>query len=228
MYKHGKPIYKLSRRPLLIISAILLLALGIAYYQFVVKNDGNTINNVDKPLISTVKAANQNTDVEEKFFRLMLPGKWKLSQKDWDTNYHAWQWQLQDNHSAGRWFRVYQDTIPTDYAYNYILPVTANGDMLVLGQMSGNCADFTTTAQTKTNTNGTIAAKSKWQQVDFFCDYGNQSHQVIGTSSPEAINSISLTGKNMGMHKFFFLMQDDNYVPDLGIAVTILSTFQAK
>lgn len=229
MYKHGKPIYKINKKPLVITIAVLLLVLSGVYFKFIAGGSRTQLRNNNKPLVSTVSAQSQNTEVSEKDFNLSLPGKWKLAQKDWDARYHAWQWQLQDAKlAAGRWFRVYEDTIPTDYAYNYMLPVTADGASLSIGQISGACSDFTTTAQTHANSSGTIAAVSKWQQISFYCDYGRQTLQAVGTSSAEAINTVTVEGLSGHKHKFFFLYQDNNINPDLGVLANILLTFNAK
>jgi hypothetical protein len=227
MYKHGKPIYKFNYRQLGLILVVLVLLLAGFYLKFIAHVGSTQIRNNDKPLISTVKAASQNTDINEADFSLSLPGKWVLAQKDWDARYRAWQWQLKDAKlAAGRWIRIYEDTIPADYAYNYLLPLTANGDSLIVGQISGNCADFTTTAQT--HNNGTIAAVSKWQQVGFYCDYGNQVFQIVGTGSKEGINTVTLQGASGKKHKYFFLFQDNNVSPDLGVLGNVLATFRAK
>jgi len=229
MYKHGKPIYRFKSRPLAVIFALIILVLGFLYFKFVAHGQRTEITSNNKPLISTVTAGSANTTISEKDFSLTLPGKWKLAQKDWDARYRAWQWQLQDPKvAAGRWFRIYEDTIPTDYAYNYLMPVSSNGISLNIGQVSGACTDFTTTAQTHTNSSGTIAAVSKWQQVSFYCDYGRQTLQTVGTSSTEGINTVTLEGQSRTKHKYFFLYQDNNINPDLGLPATILSTFMAK
>jgi hypothetical protein len=225
MYKHGKPIEKFASQPIVIIVLVIFLLLGAGYIIFIRPNK-NTISNNNTPLVSTVSAANQNTLINEADFTATLPGNWTLAQKDWDARYNAWQWQSQVKNAAGRWFRVYQDTIPTDYSFNYLMPVTASGESLIVGTLSTNCADFTTTAQTK-NANGTIAALAKWQQTSFYCDYGNQTFQVVGTSSPEGINTVTLAGPK-GKHKYFFLYQDSNFNPDYGIMSNILSTFKEK
>lgn len=227
MYKHGRPLYKFNYRQFLALAVAVIGLIVIAYYFLIVRGQSTEISNNNKPLLSTVKAADQNTEVNEADFTMTLPGKWKLTQKDWDARYHAWQWQLQDAKlAAGRWVRVYEDTIPGDYAYNYLLPLASTGPSLNVGQISGNCADFTTTAQV--HNNGTIAAVSKWQQVSFYCDYGNQVFQVVGTGSKEAINSISLTGPSAHPHKYFFLYQDNNVTPDLGVLGIVLASFRAK
>jgi hypothetical protein len=224
MYQHGKPIYRFSRRSLVIIIAIILLLIGGSYYYIIVKvGSRSSLKNNNNPLISTIKASNLNTEVDEPTFSVTLPGKWRLEAKDWDARYHAWQWQLDDKKSAGRLFRVYQDTIPTDYAYNYLLPVTAVADSVETGQISGNCTDFTATPQTP---HAIGSVMSKWQGVSFLCEYGNQIHQVVGTGSLEGINTVTLKGSKE--HKFFFLYQDSNITADYGLMSNILSTFHAK
>jgi hypothetical protein len=229
MYKHGKPIYKFDFRPLAVIIAVLLLVLVAIYFKFIAPASKTDITTNNKPLISTVKVGPQNTEITEKDFTMSLPGKWVLAQQNWDARYRAWQWQLKDAKiAAGRWVRVYEDTIPGDYAYNYLLPVSANGFSLTIGSISGACSDFTTTAQTHENSSGTIAAVSKWQGVSFYCDYGRQTLQTVGTSSTEAINTVTLQNASGVKHKFFFLYQDNNINPDLGLLSTILATFQVK
>ncbi|HVO86159.1 MAG TPA: hypothetical protein VMT23_00300 [Candidatus Binatia bacterium] len=229
MYEHGKPIHKSNYRLLAIIIGVVLVVLFGGFYLFVIRGNHDAVTRGDKtPLVSTVKTNATNTNVQETDFELSLPGKWKLAAQNWDNRYQAWQWQFQDKRYAGRWFEVYQDTIPADYAYNYMLPVSANGDSVTIGSVSGNCANFTTTNQTKINGSGTVAAPSKWQGISFYCDYGRQSLQVVGTSGPDGINTLTLKGDKSGTHKYFFLYEDNDIDPDLGIIGEILTTFHAK
>lgn len=232
-YKHGKPVYNLSRRPLFIITAAVVLILGTLLYLFVVRGGKTTLKNDNKPLISSVKASATSTNIDEPVFSFSMPGPWKLSQQDWDANYHAWQWSFQDKRYAGRWFRVYLDTIPTSQAVNYLLPVTSTGSGLQMGSLSDNCVNFTpgaspTTERPTYTPQSKASLPSKWQQVNFICDNANVSHQVIGTGTLESINSVTLTGPTKSTHKFFFLYQDNNITPDLNVFSTILETFQVK
>jgi hypothetical protein len=227
MYKHGKPIYRFGRRPLsIIIGTILIILLGLFFGVILPSAHRNSLQNNNSPLVSQVKVSTDNTVVDEPNFSFSLPGKWTLASKDWDARYHAWMWQQSIKDAAGRWFRVYQDTIPADQAYNYLLPVTGEGSGLTPGQMSGKCSDFTTTQAVRLE-NGTFAAPSKWQQVSFLCDYANQASQTVGTSSTEGINIVSLTGTK-GTHKYFFIYSDNNFSPDYGLMSAILSTFKSK
>ncbi|HET9850076.1 MAG TPA: hypothetical protein VFP35_00385 [Candidatus Saccharimonadales bacterium] len=229
MYKHGKPIYSPARRPFFIgVMLVLIAALAGLYFGIIRTGDKNQISGSNKPLVSVIKSGPSSTTVDEPDFAFTLPGKWKLSAQNWDARYVSWQWQFTDKRYAGRFFEVYLDTIPTDYAYNYLLPVSADGNGVKVGQLSGNCANFTTTAQTKVNSAGTVAAVSKWQGVTFPCDYGRQSLQVVGTSSLDGINSLTLTGEAKGTHKYFFIYRDNDINPDLGVISDILGSFRAK
>jgi len=230
MYKHGKPIYKFSYRPLLAILTGSFVLVGLAYYFIVVKSSTKTtLSNNNKPLVSTVKNADGNTTVDEADFSFNLPGKWKLSAQNWDARYKSWQWQFQDKRYAGRLFMVYEDRIPTNAAYNYMLPVSASGNGLQVGQISTNCTNFTTDQTiVSTNVSGTTAALSKWQGISFLCDYDRQQLQYVGTSSQEGINVVTLTGPTRGTHKYFFLYEDNDISPDLGVAGNILPSFHSK
>ncbi len=232
-YKHGKPVYNLSRRPLLVIAVIMILIIGGLYFVFVARTDKTILKNNNKPLVSRVKASPTNTDVSQAVFSFSLPGKWKLTAQNWDNRYTSWQWSSLDARSAARKFEVYLDTIPTDRAVNYLMPVTANYSGLELGTISDNCVNFTPGASpTSDRPTFTPLSKaslpSKWQQVNFLCDNANVSHQVVGIGTLSGLNSVSLTGPVKGTHKFFLLYNDSNFTPDFSIFSTILATFQVK
>ena len=232
-YKHGKPVYHLSRKPLFIITAIVFIIVGTLLYLFVLRDSKNSLTNNNRPLVSHVKASPTSTDISEAIFSVSLPGQWKQTQKNWDNRYVSWQWTSQDKKASARWFEVYQDTIPTDMPVNYLLPVTSLGNNLELGTISDNCVNFTPGASpTSDRPTYTPLAKasllSKWQQVNFLCDNANVSHQVVGVGSKEGINSVTLSGPLKGSHKFFLVYSDSNFIPDFSIFSTILATFQVK
>lgn len=232
-YKHGKPIYAVSKKPLLTFSLLAIFLVAGAWYWFVLRQSRSTVKNDTTPIVKTIKATAADTNVDEPDFSFSLPGSWKLSAKDWDARYTSWQWKFQDKRYAGRWFEVFIDTIPADMAYNYLLPVEALGSQLQLGTISGNCVDFTSGASPTSNRptytpQFKAVLPSKWQQVNFLCDNANVSHQVVGTGSKEALNSVSLTGPLSGTHKYFFLYSDNNFTPDFTIISTILASFKVK
>jgi hypothetical protein len=54
------------------------------------------------------------------------------------------------------------------------------------------------------------------------------TRNVVGTSSPSAVNSVTLTNVGFTEHKFFFVFEDDNYNPDYGIMYNMLDSFKVK
>ncbi len=234
MYKHGKPTYKLTRKPLVTIVAVLLIALAGGYF-FIVKAAGqDKISQNSQARVTTINdKSSSDTQVDEDVFSAVLPGPWKLSAKDWDARYHAYQWDSQDKKFAGRWFRVYVDTIPKDQAVNYLLPIKVQDGSMVIGSISDNCVNFTQNAVPEEKRPVNIPANqsslpSRWELVDFLCDNAYVSHQVVGAASSDGLNTVILKGPNKGTHKYFFMYQDNNISPDYGIMDKILATFTVK
>jgi len=234
MYKHGKPVYRLTRRPVFVITLFLLAAIAAGYYLIIMPNTKNTLSNSDKARTTTISdTKSTDTKVDEDLFTATLPGPWKLSAKDWDARYHSYQWISEDKKSAGRWFRVYVDTIPKDQSVNHLLPVKTEDGSMSLGDISDNCVNFTQDAvpEEKRPVNiplNQAALPSRWELVDFLCDNANVSHQVVGAASTAGLNTVTLTGPTKGSHKYFFMYQDNNISPDYGIFETILNNFKVK
>jgi hypothetical protein len=107
---------------------------------------------------------------------------------------------------------------------NLMVPVSASGNRVVPGAVSGNCVNFTST----TNINPNGGSLSKWSDVNFYCDTHNYERDVVGTSSADAINSITLNGPINGTHSFFFTYTDDTSQPDYSIFTNALASFVLK
>jgi hypothetical protein len=234
MYRVGKPVRKNNRKAWLGIVLIVALLLAATYFIFI-KNTSKKaeVSNNNSPLITNVTGDGRTSvTVNEPLFTLDLPGKWKETSRDSTPTYHSIQWNYTDK-SANRWFRVYTDTIPADYAVNYLLPVTAEDNRLGVGQISDNCVTFTQGANSNMGRDvSTPASKealpAKWQKVNFLCDNSHVTHQVVGTGSTQGGNAITVKGPNKGKHQYFFLYEDDNYHPDYSIFSDILNSFEAK
>jgi hypothetical protein len=234
MYKHGKPIHKLTKRPLLTTMAVLILVLAGGLYYIVMAAGKDSVSGSNQARVTVIKdkAAN-NTSVSEDLFSMMLPGPWKLSAQDWDARYHAYQWDSQDTKLAGRWFRVYVDTIPKDQAVNYLLPVKLEGNNMAFGRLSDNCVNFTQGAVPQEKRPVFIPLNqanlpSRWELVDFLCDNANVNQQVVAAAAGDALNTVTLHGPNKGTHKYFFMYRDNNISPDYGTMEKILATFTVK
>lgn len=135
-------------------------------------------------------------------------------------------WRGTGTQEAARSIEVYVDTLPASMAINKLLPVHGNGDQLVVGDnISDNCTSFTDNSQVDKKTGTALA---KWSGVNFYCDAANYERNVIGTGSPEAINSVAVKGKLTGSHRFFFVYTDNSAEPDDTLPTTILSSFRVR
>jgi hypothetical protein len=72
------------------------------------------------------------------------------------------------------------------------------------------------------------ATHAKWSGINFLCDLGNYLRDVVGTSSPEGINSVTLTGNTTGKHTLFFMYTDNTPSPDYSTFINALKSFQLK
>jgi hypothetical protein len=234
MYKHGKPTYRLTHRPMFVILVAILVIMAVGYFFIIRPNSKNRFNNDPNARTTTIKDTSpSDTPIDGDVFTAVLPGGWQLTGKDFDARYHSYQWNSSDKKNNGRLFRVYVDTIPTTQAVNYLLPVKVQDNTMSFGTVSDNCVNFTQGAvpeeQRPVNIPvDKIALPSRWDLVDFLCDNGNVSHQVVGAASSEGLNTVTLSGPTKGKHKFFFMYQDNSINPDFGQFDRILSTFKVK
>jgi hypothetical protein len=237
MYQIGLPAKTKRPKKLYIIEtlAIFILVAGVVsvIYWFAVGKSGSAavLVNDTKPRITQVKASDTTTDIDEATFTLGLPGRWKEMDRDIDTHYHSITWSNISRGGVGRWLRVYIDTIPADYASNYVVPVTAAGNSMAVSQQSDNCVTFTPGANkdtTRDRATGPATLPSSWQGVKFICDNSHVSHQLVVTSSKDGVNTVAITGPAKGTHKYFFVYNDDAYNPDYNIFADSLSSFKAK
>jgi len=165
----------------------------------------------------------QLTQLQEPLFSVSLPVDWvKRANKDIPAPTYSWVGTAKDD--VARWLNIYIDTIPSALAVNRMLPVAANGASLsLLANVSDNCTTFTGANDSKQ-----ISLPAKWQGITFLCDTGNYIRDVVGTSSAEGINTVTLTGATHGRHRLFFTYTDNSPSPDYSIFTDALSSFRLK
>ncbi len=233
MYRYGKAIKRHNFNVLLAIALLVLAVVAGIYFLFIKNSPKTTISN-NKSTTTNISSNNQaSVTINEPLFTLTLPGQWKETARDSDPHYQSIQWNFVSKKAAGRWVRIYTDTIPANFALNYLQPVTAVNDGLSPGQPSDNCVTFTQGATPGTNRdvsvpNSQAALPARWQGVSFMCDNSHVSHQVAGTGSTEGKNTLTVSGSARGPHKYFFVYEDDAYHPDYSVFMNVLESFKAK
>lgn len=228
-YDH-RPVRHRLRKVLFILGLSLLILGGIAalVWRDLPKKE-TSVSGSSHTILQAGQDAVNRLLVNEPLFSMELPSDWKEIGRTNRATDHTITWESTKKQQDGRSLRVYIDTIPATLAVNRLLPVMAQGNALSLGEISENCATFTP--------GGTLnvydAAKlketpAKWNKVDFICNLPGVNNNEVGTGSPEGINTVSLAGSNLAMHKYFFVFTDHNNQANYEIFFNALRSFKAK
>jgi len=74
-----------------------------------------------------------------------------------------------------------------------------------------------------------VGASAKWQGIDFLCDQNNLERDVVGTSSLDGINTVSLNSPSGGgAHKFFFTYTNQSINGDYSVFTDAVTSFKMK
>ena len=159
-----------------------------------------------------------NIKIDTELYTMQLPPGWKQISHNKDTRYLSTQWQ-----NGNRILELFTDKIPVDTAFNRILPVNIENDIIELGLMSDNCSKFTA----KTDESD-LKVMSKWDNASFLCDLSNWSDNIIGVSDKETGTTLQLTGDTKGLHSYMFIYTDRGIPEDVTPITTALRTLEPK
>lgn len=229
MYAHGRR-HSSHRKKIIIFLGIFLIMAGYGVYSFYVADTKEVISNND---LSTTRV---NDDREalatfnQKYFSISLPRDWQLYKTDEEALRSVYYFKSTKKNNDGRNLIVYVDSDTSSYAVNKVLPVSANNNLLSVGQISDTCSNFVGTgnnvnAQADQKLPDTVA---KWQNISFLCDLSHANRNAVGTSSIDGINRVIVQGSSGEKHSYFFLYTDHNNVADYTLLVSALKSFQAK
>ncbi len=171
----------------------------------------------------------QTQTVSESFFTFQLPSDWKETGRKKTATENSITWQATKKNEENRYLTLYIDTIPANKPINRLMPVKAEGNGLMVGDVSEKCETFTVGGtQNAQDAQKLKPAPAKLRDVNFICNLPGIVDNEIGSGSPEGINVVSVTGETSGTHKYFFLYTDRNIQPNYGIFVNVLESFKAK
>lgn len=176
-----------------------------------------------QPRVSEVEDPNGDyKEFAEEYFTIGLPKDWKLeSSQQVPTIQYVFRStkRFADNRSL----TIYIDTIRSDFQVSHLLPVEANNDRLILGNMSDRCSNFV-----GDDASGRQNLQAKWNGVNFICGLSYQNDYIVGTSSAASgINRVETVGPKTGKHILFFVYDDQNINPDTSIFQESLRSFRA-
>jgi hypothetical protein len=227
-YKLGKRHHK---RHFGILFSIVLCLLGASAYLLVYFHPKSTatIQNAAAIVKHYDGTTGQKAHFDEGTFMVDLPRTWKLVTRN-ANNFNSWTFQGTNGDDRNRIIMIYEDSLPSKFAVNRVLIVQSQGNRVVHdNDVSDNCINYTSAAaQASPEAVSTKIVTDKWQNVNFLCDIGNYLRNVTGTSSEQGINTVTLTGKTSGVHKFFFTFTDATISPDYTSFYSMLDSFSLK
>jgi hypothetical protein len=163
---------------------------------------------------------------DEPHFSLDLPAEWKLIAKPIGEN-QSYSWQSAVIETDGQTLEIYEDTIPTTFPVNRLLPVAAGpGRLEIKSNASSDCTAFVPPASPAPDR---LGVEAKWQGVSFLCDQRHQQRMVIGTGSLDGINTINLKSPTTGtVRKYFFSYNDFTGKGDYNVFYEALKSLRLK
>ncbi len=218
LYQANRPAKSKKRRRITrLIVFLIVVALVFAGYVFI-KNllKPETVIKQSKSTQRKITYDDTKTKhYEEPDFTIDIPAVWTPVARPAGP-YQSYSWQISDHGTNGQVIDIYEDTIPPNYGFNRALIVTGQGDHLnVEGTASDNCEKYT---KNSVAASGQVSAVAKWQGVDFLCDLGNTTRDVIGTSSTDGLNTVILKNPSTGVaHKFLFSYTNHGTNPDYNV-----------
>jgi len=223
MYRLGEADHSHRRFYTWLIGLLVLLAAGAAALFYFLKPD-TSIGPPPRTVTTHVSYDTAElTTFSEPLFTIDLPDGWKPTTHSTDIPRPGYTWQGTVKDDAARWMSVYIDQNVSKLAVNRELAVQANGKAVnVLSDVSDNCITFTGASSQSFG-----STPAKWQGIDFLCDSGNSERDVVGVSSPDGLNTITLAGSN-GTHHFFFTYTDNSPSPDYSIFINAIRSFRLK
>lgn len=229
MYQHGKKTKRKSN-PRVFLHAVFVLGIALVVVAFILRKDIATENSekTTVPILTEVKEDKGDViTIDEPQFKFELPSDWVKANRVQSNGANYYEWKSTKKGADDRMLRLHVDTMPASYKVVRMQPITPNGDKLRLGNLSGNCIDFSKDAGSGQRAQGNAPSEAKWEGVTFMCDPIN-NNQTIGTGTIESGIATKLVGNSGVPRTFFFYFEDHNIRPDDKILTSILQSFVSK
>jgi hypothetical protein len=201
--------------------ALLVLATVIGAKHFLTSN---TQTSGSPAVVTTVSyEAPKTQQVAGSTFTMNIPAGWKQVSNNNAVPSPTYTWRGTSGEDRSRWISLYVGMKLPGVAVNRALHIQSNGAGInVISGTSDNCTSFT-----GQNNSSSGIQQAKWENITFLCDTGNYERDVVGTVSPDGLNTINVTGAH-GLHSYFFTYTDNTAQPDYTIFSGALASFHAK
>lgn len=231
MYRIGRKDKKHTKRKvwLVIVAFLILCACAIGYIAYSVLGEEDEVISTTKS-ITREYAPPQGEDIKEftqDTFKVTLPADWVFKGTHNIVN-HIYSFQATKKNGDNRTLEIYVDNVPTDRAFNRILPVVIEENRIkATGSVSDNCTEFTGLNNIDPNKTTEAIIASKWQGVEFKCDVANKVLNVVGVGTTTTGTNIAISNPSGVKRTFYFLYIDHNINPDYKILEDALESLVA-
>lgn len=232
MYRIGRKDRKHTKRKIWVVILMFLLLCCIvgAYFAYTILSEDTEVITTTES-ITREYAPPQGEDVKEfsqDAFSVTLPADWVFKGTN-STVHTIFSYQATKKNADNRTLEIYVDNVPTDKAFNRMLPVIIEENRIkATGSVSDNCVEFTGQNNVNPQTTTQPVIDSKWQGVAFRCDVANRSRNLVGVGMVDAGTNIVLNRPSGAKRTFYFLYIDHNINPDYKILEDALESFVTK
>ncbi len=212
------------------VTFVLLGIVGALVLLDIRKNQSDTVAGPGKIVGQVLSDSVQRLTIDQPTYTMELPGSWKELKRVNNDVENSVSWISTTKGDDNRWITLYVDRTPPNIAVNKLLPVRVEGNRLIYGNISDNCAGFT-----KDGTfNAGQAVKlpptmAKWQGIDFLCNLPRVVDNETGTGTQgDGLNTTFVTGPKSGKHRYFFVYTDRNIQAKNNVFLDAVDSFRAK
>lgn len=224
MYQHGKKTKRKSN-PKVFLNVAFVFGISLIIVAFILQKDivNEEGQRTTVPILTEVtESLGEVVEVNEPSFSMKLPKDWVKSNRVQTDVANYYEWKSTKKGANDRILRLHMDIMPPNYKIVRLFPITPNGNMLSLGNLSVNCIDFAKDAEAQIKAQGNAPVEAKWENVTFACD-PISANQTIGTGTEGSGISTKI-----GSHSYFFFFEDSNVYPDDNILPAVLKSFEAN
>ncbi len=203
-----------------------LIGSGAAAWQYV--DTDTKISPTPAPVVSKVLGAKSKTRTytagPNDLVRIDLPEDWEKFTPV-SSLAGSFNWRNTSGNKGVRVITLYVDAIPNEFAVNRVLAVEGVENRIVaVGGVSDNCVNFSGQGRQAT---GSGKSPARWEGVQFTCDSGNYTRNVVGISSAATPGAVKLTGAG-GTHQLFITYTDADATPNHSIFTAAIESLRLK
>lgn len=198
---------------------LLVVACGIIIFIWYVTRAGSD----DQPQ-SDIRSNSFNPlkTFDTPYFSFETDKSWSFISKE--SSNDTFVYRSSRNNVVMRDMTVFVNTLPPNLLLTYVLPVEADGNRFIPGNVSDHCKEYLKD-RIKPGDNNPIDADVA--SVRIKCQVDGTS-ATVGTGLKNGSYQVSLSGKGGRTNKYYLLYHDLQYTPNLDTFTTIVRSFQAK